>query len=47
MIARAALEAGIGVTGKVGAATCHLFPAPELVAFGVGWIDEHFTPAGP
>ena len=47
VIARAALEAGIGVTGKVGAATCHLFPAPELVAFGVGWIDERFTPAAP
>jgi len=47
VIARAALEAGIGVTGTVGAATCHLFPAPELVAFGVGWIDERFTPAAP
>ncbi len=47
VIARAALEAGIGVTGTVGAATCHLFPAPELVAFGVDWIDARFTPAGP
>ena len=47
VFARAALEAGIGVTGKVGAATCHLFPAPELVAFGVDWIDARFTPAGP
>ena len=42
-IGTAALEAGIGTTGTVGAATCHLFPAPELVRFGVEWIDRHFT----
>jgi len=42
-IATAALEAGIGVAGPVGAATCHLFPAPELVRFGVDWIDARFT----
>jgi aminoglycoside 3-N-acetyltransferase len=34
---------GIGVAGSVGAAACHLFPAPELVAFGVDWIDARFT----
>ena len=42
-IAGAALEAGIGVTGSVGEATCHLFPAPELVRFGTAWIDDRFT----
>ena len=41
-IGTAALEAGIGTTGTVGAATCHLFPAAELVRFAVDWIDQHF-----
>ena len=41
-IAGAALEAGIGLTGSVGEATCHLFPAPELVRFGAAWIDDRF-----
>ena len=41
-IAGAALEAGIGLTGFVGEATCHLFPAPELVRFGAAWIDDRF-----
>ncbi len=43
-IGTAALEAGIGTRGTVGAATCHLFPAADLVRFGVAWIDRHFTP---
>jgi aminoglycoside 3-N-acetyltransferase len=42
-IGTAALEAGIGTTGTVGAATCHRFPAPELVAFATTWLDRHFT----
>lgn len=42
VIARAALAAGIGVQGRVGAANCHLFPAPELTAFAVSWIEERF-----
>ena len=42
MIARDALAAGVGVRGTVGAAECHLFPAAELTAFAVGWIDERF-----
>jgi len=42
-IGTAALEAGIGTTGTIGPATCHLFPAPELVRFGVDWIDQRFT----
>jgi aminoglycoside 3-N-acetyltransferase len=42
VIAREALAAGVGVRGTVGAAECHLFPARELVAFGVAWIDARF-----
>ena len=42
-IGTAALEAGIGVSGTVGAAGCHLFPAAGLVRFGVDWITRHFT----
>jgi aminoglycoside 3-N-acetyltransferase len=42
VIARAALDAGVGVRGRVGAAECHLFPARELVAFAVAWIEERF-----
>lgn len=41
-IARAALGAGIGAPGRAGAAECHLFPARELTAFGVAWIEERF-----
>lgn len=43
VIARDALAAGVGVRGKVGAADCHRFPARELVAFAVRWIDERFA----
>jgi aminoglycoside 3-N-acetyltransferase len=42
VIARAALAAGIGVRGLVGAAECHLFPAGELTAFAVAWIEARF-----
>jgi aminoglycoside 3-N-acetyltransferase len=42
VIGRAALHAGIGVRGAVGRAECHLFPAAELVAFGVAWMEERF-----
>jgi aminoglycoside 3-N-acetyltransferase len=42
VIARAALAAGIGTRGQVGAADCHLFPAPELVGFAVAWLEERF-----
>jgi aminoglycoside 3-N-acetyltransferase len=41
-IARAALEAGIGVRGLVGSAASHLFPACELTAFAVAWMEERF-----
>jgi aminoglycoside 3-N-acetyltransferase len=43
VIGRAALAAGIGVSGTVGAAECHLFPATELIEFGVTWMEERFT----
>jgi aminoglycoside 3-N-acetyltransferase len=42
VIAQAALAAGIGVRGPVGQADCHLFPAPELTAFAVAWLEERF-----
>jgi aminoglycoside 3-N-acetyltransferase len=41
-IATAALAAGIGTRGRVGAAACHLFPAAGLVRSGVEWIHHHF-----
>lgn len=42
-IARAALDAGIGARGLVGRAESHLFPARELTAFAVEWIEERFA----
>jgi aminoglycoside 3-N-acetyltransferase len=42
VIARDALAAGIGVAGRVGDAECHLFPARELTAFGVAWLEQRF-----
>jgi len=42
VIARAALDAGIGVRGLVGQAQSHLFPAAELTAFAVEWLEERF-----
>jgi aminoglycoside 3-N-acetyltransferase len=41
-MASAALAAGIGVRGRVGAAESHLFPAVELVAFATRWLEERF-----
>jgi aminoglycoside 3-N-acetyltransferase len=42
-IARAALEAGIGTRGRIGAAQCHVFAAAPLVAFARGWLEERFA----
>lgn len=42
VIGRAALDAGIGVSGIIGAATCHLFPVAELAEFGVAWMERRF-----
>jgi aminoglycoside 3-N-acetyltransferase len=43
VIARDALEAGIGVRGRVGAADSVVFPAPELTSFAVSWIEDRFA----
>lgn len=42
VIARAALAAGIGVSGRVGEAQSHLFGARALTAFAVAWMEERF-----
>jgi aminoglycoside 3-N-acetyltransferase len=41
-ITRAALEAGIGHSGVVGAAGAHLLPAPRLLGFACAWLQERF-----
>ncbi len=43
VIAEEALASGIGVVGKVGASTSHLFPAKDLVLFAVAWMEKHFS----
>ena len=43
VIASAALEAGIGTRGTVGAARCHLFPAAGLTRFATTWLDRRFS----
>ena len=43
VIARAALAAGVGVSGRVGNADTHLFPAPGLTAFAVAWLEARFA----
>jgi aminoglycoside 3-N-acetyltransferase len=42
VIAAAALAAGISTRGRVGAADCHLFPAPALTEFAVAWMEARF-----
>jgi len=44
VIAQAALDAGIGNSGPIGDAPCHLFPARELTAFACRWIEQRFAP---
>jgi aminoglycoside 3-N-acetyltransferase len=41
-IARAALDAGLGVSGRVGEGESHLFDAAPLTAFAVAWMEERF-----
>lgn len=41
-IAHAALGAGVGRQGTVGAATAQLFPAAELTRFAVAWLERRF-----
>lgn len=41
-IARAYLALGRHHAGRVGAADCLLFEAPDIVAFGVAWLEARF-----
>jgi aminoglycoside 3-N-acetyltransferase len=43
VIARAALAAGVGERGRIGAAPCHLFSAAPLVRFARRWLEERFA----
>ena len=45
LIARDYLAVGRSNSGKVGAATCHLFDAADLTAFGVAWMERNFADA--
>jgi aminoglycoside 3-N-acetyltransferase len=40
-IARAYLAAGRGAAGRVANAASYLFNGPDLVAFGIEWIERH------
>jgi aminoglycoside 3-N-acetyltransferase len=42
VMAEEAVAAGVGVAGRIGESTSHLFPAPALVRFAVAWIEERF-----
>ena len=42
VIARAALDGGIGVRGRVGHGDSHLFDAAPLTAFAVAWLERRF-----
>jgi aminoglycoside 3-N-acetyltransferase len=42
-IARAALAAGVGRSGRVGEGESHLFPAGPLVQFAVDWLKARFS----
>ena len=42
-IAEAALEAGIGTSGRIACAGGHLFPAAPLVRFAERWLTERFS----
>ncbi len=46
-MADAALADGIGTTGRIGAAECHLFPAARLVAFARAWLEARFGEQPP
>ncbi|GAA0445691.1 aminoglycoside 3-N-acetyltransferase [Streptomyces olivaceiscleroticus] len=47
VIVRDMLAAGIGSSGRVGAAESHLFDARDVVDFGVAWIEEKLGGAAP
>jgi aminoglycoside 3-N-acetyltransferase len=42
LIVQAYLDAGLGRTGLIGGATCHLLDAVTLDDFAVRWMEEHF-----
>jgi aminoglycoside 3-N-acetyltransferase len=42
VIAEEALAAGIGRQHPIGESRSVLFPADELVTFGVAWMEDHF-----
>jgi aminoglycoside 3-N-acetyltransferase len=42
VIGRAALDAGVGRRGPVGASVSHLFRAPDLVRFASAWMEKRF-----
>jgi len=44
VIASAALAAGVGIRGLVGHES-HLFPATDLTAFAVSWLEDRFATA--
>ena len=46
LIGEAAIAAGVGVRGPVGASSSVLFPAAELVEFAVAWIETRFPNDG-
>jgi aminoglycoside 3-N-acetyltransferase len=43
VIAREALDAGCGVTGRVGDAPSYLFEADPLISFAVAWLESRFA----
>ena len=42
VIARDALDAGVGESRRIGEAACYLFPAPLLVEFAISWLERRF-----
>lgn len=42
VIARDALAAGLGTSGRVGVGESHAFEAPALVRFAVDWIERAY-----
>ena len=41
-IARQALAGGVGRARRIGQAECYLFPARDLHAFAVAWLERRF-----
>lgn len=42
-----ALAQGLGQSGQVGNASCHVFGAAELVTYAVGWLESRFGDVTP